>query len=59
MYYNTIENREENDYETKKKLVLKGRRKYLYRTITMKLYNTGKRMNHKKAHCIMKKYNGS
>ena len=54
---NTIENREKNDYEIIKELVLKWKKRYWYRTITMKLYNTWRKINHKKVHRIMKKYN--
>lgn len=53
----TQEEKEKNDYETIKELVLKWRRKHWYRTITMKLYSTWRKMNHKKVHRIMKKYN--
>ena len=54
--YNTKIDRDKNDYEIIKEIVLKWKRKGWYRTITMKLYNTWRKMNHKKVYRIMKEY---
>lgn len=53
----TQEDREKKDYEIIEELVLKWRRRDWYRTITMKLYKEWVKMNHKKVHRIMRKYN--
>ena len=53
----TQENKEKNDYEIIKKIVLIWKRRYWYRTLTMHLYRKWNKMNHKKVHRIMKKYN--
>ena len=53
----TKEYRDKNDYEIIKEIALKSKRKDWYRMITMKLFNSWNKMNHKKVHRIMKEYN--
>lgn len=53
----TKENKEKNDLETIKEMVLKYKRKYWYRAITMKLNQKWIFFNHKKVLRLMNKYN--
>lgn len=53
----TKEIRDKYDYEIVKKMYLKHKRKYWYRMITMKLYESWIKMNHKKVYRIMKENN--
>jgi len=53
---NTQEDREKEDLEFIRELVIKWKRKRGYRMITMLLYNSWRKMNHKKVLRLMKKY---
>lgn len=50
------EEREKEDLERVRTLVLRFHKKHGYRIITMKLCKDGERMNHKKVYRLMKKY---
>lgn len=50
------EDREKKDFEIIKAIYLKSNKEYWYRRITMKLYSSPRRMNHKKVYRLTKKY---